>query len=205
MLRKRCTLLHWIIIWATLSIVFDMTNIDIASIISAIILVAGIFVAFGKWYYHKWQLADPISITSNFIGSTSLDVQYLIIALDTKTKINIQSVCLYFTNEKYDDLENKPTIKGLCHCLSGEILKDSPIPIHSIAGNRWFWLNQPTFQQPNISIALAFVAKVPFEGLLKFDLSCVEILWVNCRLHRNNAQPTLFSLSSGYSCLCHTC
>jgi hypothetical protein len=174
---KRFTYLHWIILWAILSIVFNMTGTDwgiVASVISAIILVAGLLFGFGRWYYRKWQLNDPVRIISKFIGSTSSDVQYLSIALDTKTKIAIQSVCLYFTNEKYEELENSPSIKGLYHCLSGEILKDNSISAYSTVDNRWFWLNEPSFQQPSISIALAFIAKVSFDGLLKFDLDCTE-------------------------------
>ena len=56
MFKRGYTTLYWIGFWAILSIVFNMIGTDwgiIASVIAAVILVAGVLCAFGKWLCHK--------------------------------------------------------------------------------------------------------------------------------------------------------
>jgi hypothetical protein len=175
MLNKHSTFLNWLFLWATLTIVFNMTGLEIASLISFLILLIGAFCKIVRYYYRKWNLVNPLKIVSLFDGAISPDTQYLLIEISTKTKITIESFCLYFTNYQYDELSNAPKIKGLYNCLSGKILKDKLILQDSTQDNHWYWLNHPVFQQPCISLALAILCEQPFDGILKIDLSCAEI------------------------------
>jgi hypothetical protein len=150
-----------------------MINTDwgqIASIVSAIILVAGTLFALGRLAYRKWILRhQPFEIDYLYTASSSPRAQYILIALRKRTKLNAKFMCLSFGGQG-----EKPTIKGLYNCISGKILEDNPIPAHSIANGNWYWQNQPMLQQSNISLALAFIANKPFDGFVRVDLDCDE-------------------------------
>ncbi len=62
---KKYTILYWIWFWAILSILFRMTGTDwanIASVISAVILIAGTAYGIYKWVVYRRQLANAFDI-----------------------------------------------------------------------------------------------------------------------------------------------
>jgi len=181
-LSKRPTLLHWIIFWAVLSIVFNMTGTDwgiVASVISAIILVVGTLLTFGKRVYHKWVLLrNPLNIIYEYSAPISPNDHKIGLSMLKKTRLTINFLCLSFEGQ-----EEKPIIKGVYNYTSGRILTDNPLPVHSKVEDSWILQDQPALRQSDISLAVGFIAEKPFDGILRIDLKCDEVDRIIYNIH----------------------
>lgn len=178
MLTGKFTLLKWIWVWGTLTLMFAWLTQETQSlwtfitvIVTFLIMITGIVYHWSKRSRRKYNLRhQPFEGLYWYTAASSPRNQDILLSLQMKTRITIEFMTLSFEGQG-----TKPIIKGLYNCVSGRILKDTPISVNSIIDGSWICQNQPTFQQSDIGLAVEFIAEEPFDGVLKFDLKCDEV------------------------------
>jgi hypothetical protein len=138
-----------------------------ATIISVLILIVATIITVARFLHSKWiiRMGNAYNIYFHFSGLVNNEKQYILLSIKSKIVTNLKFICLSFEGQP------KPSISGLFDCISGRILEDTPISIHSVINDAVIWKYDPPLEKPDISYSVAIIAKMPFNGILRVDLA----------------------------------
>jgi hypothetical protein len=160
-----------------LSIMCYLTHTDWgywASIVSAIILVAGTIWAVSKWICRIKQLRNPFDVyykskKDKYMSTlASSDTQSVQITLQIKTEVIVEHVSL-----KFDGEGTVPSIDSLWDWNFGDFSddpnKDPNIFIHPVKDGTWYWKYISQFRRfkgKEVKIGIRYKAPAKFAGNL---------------------------------------